>query len=106
MEEDTRIEVNRALRRRAKFFGISRDVAIVLMAITVVCLMLGSSGLPPNIATALFVTLFFTALFILKDGTGEILAKIRRPKHYTRGCFDYRSPLNRNSGDTHEKEQG
>jgi hypothetical protein len=104
MPEDTRIEVNRAMRRRAKFFGVSRDVAIVLMAITVLCLILGSSGLPPNMAIALFVTLFFTALFVLKDGTGELLAKTRKPRHYTRGCFDYQSPLNNNSGG-YEKEE-
>ena len=93
MLEETRIEVNRALRRRSKFFGISRDVAIVLIGIGVFCFVLGSLGLPINIVIALFVTFFFTAIFTLKNGTSEVLARIRKPKHYTRGCFEYQSPF-------------
>jgi hypothetical protein len=93
MQEETRIEVNRALRRRSKFFGISRDVGLVLLMIVAICLTLASFGVPPNVAAAIFATLFFTALFTLKDGAGEVLAKMRKPRHYTRGCFEYRSPL-------------
>lgn len=92
-KDETRINVNRALRRRAKAFGISRDVAIVLALITIFCLTLGSWGVPINIVTAMFTTLFLSTLFILKDGMGEVLAKLRKPKYYTRGCLYYRSPL-------------
>jgi hypothetical protein len=93
MQEEVRIDVNRALRRRSKFFGISRDVGLVLMGILLFCITLGYFGMPPNFASAIFATLFFTTLFILKDGSGEVLARMRKPRHYTRGCFEYRSPL-------------
>jgi hypothetical protein len=104
MPEETRIEVNKALRRRVKFFGVSRDVGIVLMAVVVLCLVLGTIA-PLNITTAIFVTLFLTTLFVLKDGSSEVLAKFRKPKHYTRGCFDYYSPLKNKSDNGHEKEE-
>jgi type IV secretory pathway TrbD component len=93
MERKTRIEVNRALRRRAKMMGIPRDVAIVLALIVVFCLFLGYLKVPGNIVTAIFVTLFFTAILSLKDGMADVLARNREPKNYTRGCLDYRSPL-------------
>jgi hypothetical protein len=93
MQEEVRIDVNRALRRRKKFFGISQDVGIVLMVIFTFSFSLVSFGVAPNFAAAIFATLFFTALFTLKDGMGEVLAKMRKPRHYTRGCFEYRSPL-------------
>lgn len=102
MEEEVRIDVNRALRRRSKFFGISRDVGLVLLGILMFSLTLGYCGVPPNIAAAIFGTLFFTALFTLKDGSGEVLAKMRKPRHYTRGCFEYRSPLH--TGKKNEKK--
>jgi hypothetical protein len=104
MPEETKIEVNKALRRRVKFFGVSRDVGLVLMAIMVLCLMLGTIA-PLNITTAIFVTLFLTTLFVLKDGSGEVLAKFRKPKYYMRGCFDYHSPLKNQFGNIHEKEE-
>jgi type IV secretory pathway TrbD component len=93
MERKTRIEVNRALRRRAKMMGIPRDVAIVLALIVVLCLFLGYLKVPTNIVTAIFVTLFFTAILSLKDGMADVLARNRKPKNYTRGCLNYRSPL-------------
>jgi type IV secretory pathway TrbD component len=93
MERKTRIEVNRALRRRAKMMGIPRDVAIVLALIVVFCLFLGYLKVPGNIVTAIFVTLFFTAILSLKDGMADVLARNREPKNYTRGCLNYRSPL-------------
>jgi type IV secretory pathway TrbD component len=93
MERKTRIEVNRALRRRAKMMGIPRDVAIVLALIVVFCLFLGYLKVPGNIVTAIFVTLFFTAILSLKDGMADVLARNREPKNYTRGCMNYRSPL-------------
>jgi type IV secretory pathway TrbD component len=92
MERKTRIEVNRALRRRAKMMGIPRDVAIVLALIVVFCLFLGYLKVPGNIVTAIFVTLFFTAILSLKDGMADVLARNREPKNYTRGCLNYRSP--------------
>lgn len=98
MERKTRIEVNRALRRRAKMMGIPRDVAIVLALIIVFCLVLGYLKVPGNIVAAIFVTLFFTAILSLKDGMADVLARNREPKNYTRGCLDYRSPL---LGETH-----
>ena len=101
MERKTRIEVNRALRRRAKMMGIPRDVAIVLALIVVFCLFLGYFGVPGNIVTAIFVTLFFTAILSLKDGMADVLARNRKPKNYTRGCLNYRSPL---LGETHAEE--
>ena len=91
MERKTRIEVNRALRRRAKMMGIPRDVAIVLALIVVFCLFLGYLKVPGNIVTAIFVTLFFTAILSLKDGMADVLARNREPKNYTRGCLN-RSP--------------
>jgi type IV secretory pathway TrbD component len=93
MDKITRIEINRAFRRRAKLMGVPRDVAIVLALIIVFCLFIGYLGIPANIATAIFVTLFFTAIFSLKDGMADVLARNRKPKNYTRGCFNYRSPL-------------
>jgi type IV secretory pathway TrbD component len=93
MERRMRIEVNRAFRRRAKLMGIPRDVAIVLALIIVFCLFIGYLGVPANVATAIFVTLFFTAIFSLKDGMADVLARNRQPRNYTRGCFNYRSPL-------------
>ena len=93
MERKTRIEVNRALRRRAKMMGIPRDVAIVLALIVTFCLFLGYLKVPGNIVIAIFVTLFFTAILSLKDGMADVLARNRDPKNYTRGCLDYRSPL-------------
>jgi type IV secretory pathway TrbD component len=93
MERKTRIEVNRVLRRRAKMMGIPRDVAIVLALIVVFCLFLGYLKVPANIVTAIFVTLFFTAILSLKDGMADVLARNRKPKNYTRGCLNYRSPL-------------
>ena len=93
MERKTRIEVNRALRRRAKMMGIPRDVAIVLALIVVFCLFLGYLKVPGNVVTAIFVTLFFTAILSLKDGMADVLARNREPKSYTRGCLNYRSPL-------------
>jgi type IV secretory pathway TrbD component len=93
MERKTRIEVNRALRRRAKMMGIPRDVAIVLALIIVFCLILGYLKVPGNIVAAIFVTLFFTAILSLKDGMADVLARNREPKNYTRGCLNYRSPL-------------
>jgi type IV secretory pathway TrbD component len=98
MERKTRIEVNRALRRRAKMMGIPRDVAIVLALIVVFCLFLGYLKVPANIVAAIFVTLFFTAILSLKDGMADVLARNRKPKNYTRGCLNYRSPL---LGETH-----
>jgi hypothetical protein len=92
-KDETRINVNRALRQRAKAFGISRDVAIVLALILIFCMTLGYLGLPINLVTAIFTTLFLSTLFTLKDGMGEVLAKLRKPKYYTRGCLYYRSPL-------------
>ncbi len=68
--------------------GIPRDVAIVLALIVVFCLFLGYLKVPGNIVTAIFVTLFFTAILSLKD----VLARNREPKNYTRGCLNYRSP--------------
>jgi hypothetical protein len=94
-KDATRINVNRALRRRSKAFGISRDIAIVLGLIVVFCMLLLYLEVPINLVTAIFTTLFITTLFILKDGMGEVLAKLRKPRYYTRGCLDYRSPLTR-----------
>jgi hypothetical protein len=94
-KDETRINVNRGLRRRSKAFGISRDIAIVLGLIVILCMTLVSWGMPINLVTAIFTTLFLTTLFILKDGMGEVLAKLRKPRYYTRGCLDYRSPLTR-----------
>jgi hypothetical protein len=94
--EETSIKVNKALRRRVKIFGLSRDVIIVLLGVVTLCLVLGTI-LPVNVATAIFAVLFLTTLFVLKDGIGEVLAKCRKPRHYTRGCFDYHSPLKDNS---------
>ncbi len=73
--------------------GIPRDVAIVLALIVVFCLFLGYLKVPGNIVTAIFVTLFFTAILSLKDGMADVLARNREPKNYTRGCLNYRSPL-------------
>ncbi|WP_373547078.1 type IV secretion system protein VirB3 [Chamaesiphon sp.] len=93
MERKTRIEVNRALRRRAKMMGIPRDVAIVLALIVFISLLLVYFHVPANIVAALFVTFFFTAILSLKDGMADVLARNREPKNYTRGCLNYRSPL-------------
>jgi hypothetical protein len=103
-KDETRININRALRKRAKAFGISRDVAIVLAFIAVICITLASWGVPINFVTAIFATLFLSTLFILKDGMGEVLAKLRKPKYYTRGCFYYRSPVTGRKAN--EKEKG
>ena len=73
--------------------GIPRDVAIVLALIVAFCLFLGYLKVPGNIVTAIFVTLFFTAILSLKDGMADVLARNREPKNYTRGCLNYRSPL-------------
>jgi hypothetical protein len=73
--------------------GIPRDVAIVLAVILVFCLLLGYLKVPSNIVTAIFVTLFFTAVLSLKDGMADVLARNRKPRNYTRACLDYRSPL-------------
>ena len=81
--------------------GIPRDVAIVLALIVVFCLFLGYLKVPGNVVTAIFVTLFFTAILSLKDGMADVLARNRDPKNYTRGCLDYRSPL---LGETHAEE--
>lgn len=92
-QDDRQINVNRALRRRAKSFGISRDVAIVLGFMVMFCITLSYFGVPINFIAAIFASLFLSILFVLRDGMGEVLAKIRKPRYYTRGCFRYRSPL-------------
>ena len=91
----TKIEINRALRRTATTFGVSRDTLFVLVMIIGFCLALWYSGVPSNIAIAIFVTLFLAALITLRNGSGDISARFRKPRNYTRGCFNYVSPLDR-----------
>ncbi|WP_373545636.1 type IV secretion system protein VirB3 [Chamaesiphon sp.] len=93
MEDDDRLELNKAARRRTKLFGISGDSALVLFGVFTFCALLGYLGLPINITVAILVVVTLTAAFLVKDGTGEFIARIRSPIQYTRGCWIYQSPL-------------
>jgi hypothetical protein len=89
MTDFARLEVNRAMRRRAKFFGVDKGVGIVLMGIVMVGLLLSSISV--NLAITTTLVLMIAVLLVFKDGTGIFLARLRRPPHYTRAGYQYRS---------------
>lgn len=102
-QEERKIRLNRSLRKRAKAFGLSRDVAMVLSSLLVFFGFLSYIGLPVNFVVAIGTCVVLTAMWELKDGMGEKLAAIRKPKQFTRGGFYYRSPLDLTRGKSNGK---
>jgi hypothetical protein len=88
MTDFPRLEVNRAMRRRARFFGVDKSVGIVLMSILAIGFLL-SSFIPINLAITVTLVLMIAGILIFKDGTGIFLARLRQPPHYTRAGYQY-----------------
>jgi hypothetical protein len=93
VKDDDRLELNKAARRRITFFGVSPESAFVLFGVLTFCALLAYLGLPKNIAIAIFVVSTLASAFLVKDGVGEIAARLRNPVEYTRGFWKYRSPF-------------
>lgn len=91
-DEEEDLTRNKALGRSVKFFGITGESAAVLFAIATLCAMLSSLGVPTNVVIAIFVSVLLTAAYLVKDGTGELIARFRKPVKYTRGDWKYQSP--------------
>ncbi len=88
MGEKEKLDVNRSMRRRAKFFGVDKGVGVILAGIITIGVFL-SSLVSTNLAIAVTFSLFLAALLLFKDGTAKFGARLRRPPHYTRSLERY-----------------
>lgn len=100
-KEEGRLVVNKALRRRAGFFGYNTGLGIMTLSI----LLLGfisSAYLPLGMVIGIVSSLFLTTIYIFRDGTDQLMGKFRRPRHYTRGGLEH-TPLFKNDAQKKRK---
>lgn len=83
-----RLVVNKALRRRAGFFGFNTGLATLSLGVITLGL-LAAQFMPLNVVVAMTFALLVSTIYIFRDGTDPVLGKFRRPRHYTRGGLDY-----------------
>ncbi len=87
-KQEGRLVINKALRRRAGFFGHNTGLSISTLLILGAGF-LSASFLPLGIVIGITSSLFLTTIYIFRDGTDRLMGKFRRPRHYTRGGLDY-----------------
>jgi hypothetical protein len=88
-----KLEVNRAMRRRAKFAGaLDKELASLLLGIIVLGIII-SCVASLNAAIAITGVLILSSLVIFYNGFGAFFARIRKPGWYTRGGLRYERVL-------------
>lgn len=94
MTELRKLEVNKAMRRRAKFAGgLNKGLATLLLSIVVLGIII-STIVSLNIAIVVTGVLTLSSLVIFHNGFGAFFARMRKPGWYTRGGLRYRRVLN------------
>lgn len=94
MTELRKLEVNRAMRRRAKFAGgLDRGLASLLLGIIILGIII-SYLVSLNVAITITGVLVLSSLVIFHNGFGAFFARIRKPGWYTRGGVRYERVLN------------
>jgi uncharacterized membrane protein len=94
MTEPRKLEVNRAMRRRAKFAGgLDKGLAALLLSIIVLGIAI-SCVASLNIAIVITGVLTLSSLVVFHNGFGAFFARIRKPGWYTRGGSRYKRVLN------------
>jgi uncharacterized membrane protein len=97
MTELRKLEVNRAMRRRAKFAGgLDKGLAALLLSIIVLGIAI-SCVASLNIAIVITGVLTLSSLVVFHNGFGAFFARIRKPGWYTRGGSRYKRVLNSRS---------
>jgi hypothetical protein len=100
-KQEGRLVVNKALRRRAGFFGYNSGLGIATVSILVLGFV--SAGfLPLGMVIGITSSLFLTTIYIFRDGTDQLMGKFRSPRHYTRGGLEY-TPLFKNNAQKKRK---
>jgi hypothetical protein len=88
-----KLEVNKAMRRRAKFAGgLDKGLASLLLGITVLGIII-SCVASLNVAIVVTGVLVLSSLVIFHNGFGAFFARIRKPGWYTRGGLRYERVL-------------
>jgi hypothetical protein len=95
-KEEGRLVVNKALRRRAGFFGYNTGLGITTLSILVLGF-LSAAFLPLGMVIGITSSLFLTTIYIFRDGTDRLMGKFRRPRHYTRGGLEHTPLFKRNA---------
>jgi hypothetical protein len=95
-KQEGRLVINKALRRRAGFFGHNTGLAITTLSILVAGFV-SASFLPLGMVIGITSSLFLTTIYIFRDGTDRLMGKFRRPRHYTRGGLEHTPLFKRNA---------
>jgi hypothetical protein len=97
MAELRKLEVNKAMRRRAKFAGgLDKGLATLLLSIVVLGIII-STVASLNIAIVVTGVLTLSSLVIFHNGFGAFFARMRKPGWYTRGGLRYKRVLHSRS---------
>jgi uncharacterized membrane protein len=97
MTELRKLEVNKAMRRRAKFAGgLDKGLATLLLSVVVLGIAI-SCVASLNIAIVVTGVLTLSSLVIFHNGFGAFFARMRKPGWYTRGGLRYKRVLNSRS---------
>jgi uncharacterized membrane protein len=97
MAELRKLEVNKAMRRRAKFAGgLDKGLATLLLSVVVLGIAI-SCVASLNIAIVVTGVLTLSSLVIFHNGFGAFFARMRKPGWYTRGGLRYKRVLHSRS---------
>lgn len=83
---------NKVYGRVKQPFGLKPSMLIGMMSVFAIGAML-SFVFPAKVAWSIFAVVFLWAGIVLSGGAGSILAKLHKPRHYTRAGDRYISPL-------------
>jgi hypothetical protein len=100
-QQPGRLVVNKALRRRAGFFGYNTGMAITTLSVLVLGFV-SASFLPLGVVIGITSSMFLTTIYVFRDGTDPLIGKFRRPRHYTRGGLNH-TPLFKDNAQTKTK---
>jgi hypothetical protein len=97
MAELRKLEVNKAMRRRAKFAGgLDKGLSTLLLSIVVLGIIISTIA-SLNIAIVVTGVLILSSLVVFHNGFGAFFARMRKPGWYTRGGSRYKRVLHSRS---------